>query len=122
MSFGYVDLYQIHRLDAFTPMEEILEALHDVVKSGKARYIGACTMSAWQFERMQNLAEMHGRTMAQESLAWMMSKPFIGSPVVGTTSVKHVEKAVSAVDIVLSDDEVKALEAPYVPHVKSKAF
>ena len=62
MSFGYVDLYQIHRLDAFTPMEEILEALHDVVKSGKARYIGACTMSAWQFERMQNLAKMHGWT------------------------------------------------------------
>ena len=210
LGMDYVDLYQIHRLDPNTPMEEIMEALHDVVKSGKARYIGACTMSAWQFERLQNIAERHGwtkfvsmqnqynliyreeehemmplcldrgvavnpwsplaggrcarpwgtetartkidavspmvwpeavaaqdkavvdnlermareagRTMAQEALAWMLSKPFMGSPIVGTTSVKHVEEAVSALDIVLAPEEVAALEAPYVPHTKSQAF
>ncbi|MBQ6775206.1 MAG: aldo/keto reductase [Synergistaceae bacterium] len=210
LGLDYVDLYQIHRLDAFTPMEEIMEALHDVVKSGKARYIGACTMDAWQFERLQNIAERNGwtkfitmqnqynliyreeehemmplcldrkvgvnpwsplaggrcahpwgtqtartkidavspmvwtektaeqdkavvdnlekvakengRSMAQESLAWMLSKPFICSPVVGTTSVKHVEEAASAVDIKLSDDEIAALEAPYVAHTKQHAF
>ncbi|MBQ9528226.1 MAG: aldo/keto reductase [Fretibacterium sp.] len=210
LGLDYVDLYQIHRLDPNTPMEEIMEALHDVVKSGKARYIGACTMSAWQFERLQNIAERHGwtkfvsmqnqynliyreeehemmplcldrkvavnpwsplaggrcahpwgtetartkidgvspmvwtektaaqdklvvdnlermakesgRSMAQESLAWMLSKPFICSPVVGTTSVKHVEEAVSALDITLTADEIAALEAPYVAHTKQTAF
>ena len=210
LGLDYVDLYQIHRLDPNTPMEEIMEALHDVVKSGKARYIGACTMSAWQFERMQNIAERHGwtkfvsmqnqynliyreeehemmplcldrkvavnpwsplaggrcahpwgtvtartkidgvspmvwpektaaqdkavvdnlekmskesgRSMAQLSLAWMLGKPFMGSPIVGTTSVKHVEEAVSALDITLTADEIAALEAPYVAHTKQTAF
>ena len=183
LGLDYVDLYQIHRLDAFTPMEEIMEALHDVVKSGKARYIGACTMDAWQFERLQNISERngwtkfitmqnqynliyreeehemmplcldrkvgvnpwsplaggrcahswgtqtartkidavspmvwtdktaeqdkavvdnlekvareHGRTMAQESLAWMLSKPFICSPVVGWVKVIFVAWSMS---------------------------
>lgn len=210
LGLDYVDVYQIHRLDPETPMEEIMEALNDVVKSGKARYIGACTMSAWQFERMQNIAERRGwakfvsmqnqynliyreeehemmplcldrkvavnpwsplaagrcarpwgvrtarsaidgvspavwredtaaqdkavvdnlektareagRSMAQEALAWMLSKPFIGSPIVGTTDVRHVEEAVSALDITLSADEIAALEAPYVAHVKQHAF
>ena len=209
LGMDYVDLYQIHRLDANTPMEEIMEALHDVVKSGKARYIGASTIFAWQLERMQQIAERngwtkfvslqpqynliyreeereilplcrdrkmavvpwsplaggrcarpwgtktarntvdevspmvwgstdaqdkvvvdnleriaaaHGRTMAQESLAWMLSKPGITAPIVGTTSVKHVEEAVSALDIRLDDEEIKALEAPYVPHIKTGAF
>ena len=58
----YVDLYQIHRLDPATPFEETLEALHDVVKSGKARYIGASSMFAWQFAKMLNTAERHGWT------------------------------------------------------------
>jgi aryl-alcohol dehydrogenase-like predicted oxidoreductase len=209
LGLDYVDLYQIHRLDANTPMEETMEALHDVVKSGKARYIGASTIFAWQLERMQNIAEAHnwtkfvslqpqynliyreeereilplcqdrkmavvpwsplaggrcahpwgtaternkvdevspmvwgatddadkkvvdnlekvakahGRTMAQESLAWMLSKPYITAPIVGTTSVKHIEEAVSALDIKLDEDEIKALEAPYVPHIKTGAF
>ena len=209
LGLDYVDLYQIHRLDANTPMEETMEALHDVVKSGKARYIGASTMFAWQLERMQNIAEKHGwtkfvslqpqynliyreeereilplcqdrkmavvpwsplaggrcahpwgtvterntiddvspmvwdatndvdkkvvdnlekiakengRTMAQEALAWMLSKPYITAPIVGATSVKHVEEAVAALDINLSAEEIKALEAPYVPHVKTGLF
>ncbi|HEX5587028.1 MAG TPA: aldo/keto reductase [Acidimicrobiia bacterium] len=58
----YIDLYQIHRLDGRTPMEETLEALHDVVKSGKVRYIGASSMYAWQFTKMLYLADAHGWT------------------------------------------------------------
>ncbi len=58
----YVDLYQIHRWDPRTPIEETMEALHDVVKSGKARYIGASSMWAWQFAKAQFVAERHGWT------------------------------------------------------------
>jgi 1-deoxyxylulose-5-phosphate synthase len=58
----YVDLYQIHRWDAATPIEETLEALHDVVKAGKARYLGASSMSAWQFAKALYTADLHGWT------------------------------------------------------------
>jgi len=58
----YVDLYQIHRFDPTTPIEETLEALHDVVKAGKARYIGASSMYAYQFSRALHLADRHGWT------------------------------------------------------------
>src|SRR5216110_902276 len=58
----YVDLYQIHRWDYETPIEETLEALHDVVKAGKARYIGARSMFAWQFAKAQHVAERNGWT------------------------------------------------------------
>jgi aryl-alcohol dehydrogenase-like predicted oxidoreductase len=58
----YVDLYQIHRWDCQTPIEETLEALHDLVKSGKVRYIGASSMSAWQFAKALYLADRHGWT------------------------------------------------------------
>lgn len=208
LGLDYVDLYQIHRLDHETPMEEIMEALHDVVKSGKARYIGASVMWAWEFERLNQIAERNGwtkfvsmqnqynliyreeeremmplcmdrkvavvpwsplaggrtahpwgtkthrnsidevspmvwpteeqdkvvidnlekiskelgYTMAQVSLAWMLSKPYITSPIVGFTNEKHVEEAVSALDIKLSEDVIKRLEAPYVPHIKTGAF
>ncbi len=209
LGLDYVDLYQIHRLDHETPMEEIMEALHDVVKSGKARYIGASVMFAWKFERLNQIAERNGWTkfvsmqnqynliyreeeremmplcmdrkiavvpwsplaggrcahpwgtktarnsidevspmvwgttdkqdkividnlekiskelgysMAQISLAWMLSKPYITSPIVGFTSEKHVEEAVQALDIKLSDDIIKRLESPYVPHIKTGAF
>jgi len=209
LGLDYVDLYQIHRLDHETPWEEIMEALHDVVKAGKARYIGASTMFAWEFERLNNIAEQHnwtkfvsmqnqynliyreeeremmplcqnrkiavvpwsplaggrcthpwgtvternkidavspmvwgatdkqdkvvidnleriskqlGYSMAQVSLAWMLSKPYVTSPIVGFTSPKHVEEAVSALDIKLDEETIKALEAPYVPHIKTGAF
>ncbi len=209
LGMDYVDVYQIHRLDANTPMEEIMEALHDVVKAGKARYIGASTIFAWQLERMQQIAERNGwtkfaslqpqynliyreeereilplcrdrkmavvpwsplaggrcthpwgtktarnaidevspmvwsstdaidkivvdnlekvakergRSMAQEALAWVLSKPEITAPIVGTTAVEHVEQAVGALNIKLDDDEIKALEAPYQPHIKTGAF
>ena len=73
-------------------------------------------------DNLEKIAKENGRSMAQEALAWMLSKPFICSPVVGTTSVKHVEEMASAVDIKLSDDEITALEAPYVAHTKQHAF
>ncbi|HEY4269797.1 MAG TPA: aldo/keto reductase [Galbitalea sp.] len=58
----YVDLYQIHRFDPATPIDETMEALHDVVKAGKARYIGASSMFAWQFAKMQHAADLNGWT------------------------------------------------------------
>jgi len=60
LGVDYVDLYQIHRFDAETPIEETMEALHDVVRSGKVRYIGASSMFAWQFATMQHTANLHG--------------------------------------------------------------
>ncbi|TMQ90598.1 aldo/keto reductase [Actinomadura soli] len=62
LGVDYVDLYQIHRWDYETPIEETMEALHDVVKSGKARYIGASSMFAWQFAKAQHVADTHGWT------------------------------------------------------------
>jgi aryl-alcohol dehydrogenase-like predicted oxidoreductase len=62
LNMDYVDLYQIHRWDSETPIEETMEALHDVVKAGKARYIGASTMAAWQFAKAQAVAERNGWT------------------------------------------------------------
>jgi len=58
----YIDLYQIHRFDPETPIEETMEALHDVVKAGKVRYLGASSMWAWQFASMQHAADLHGWT------------------------------------------------------------
>jgi aryl-alcohol dehydrogenase-like predicted oxidoreductase len=58
----YIDLYQIHRFDPDSPVEETMEALHDIVKVGKARYLGASSMWAWQFSKMQYTAELHGWT------------------------------------------------------------
>src|SRR5438093_13328141 len=62
LGVAHVDLYQIHRFDPQTPIEETLEALHDIVKAGKARYIGASSMGAWQFAKMLYVADRHGWT------------------------------------------------------------
>ena len=62
LGMDYVDLYQIHRWDNRTPIEETMEALHDVVRSGKARYIGASSMFVWQFAKAQHVADTHGWT------------------------------------------------------------
>jgi aryl-alcohol dehydrogenase-like predicted oxidoreductase len=196
----YVDLYQIHRWDPHTPVEETLEALHDVVKAGKARYVGASSMWAWQFSKALHTSQLRGLTrfvsmqdhynllnreeeremlplcadegigvipwsplargrlarswdeatersasdefgrslyvegdravvdavakvasgrgvpQAQVALAWVLSKPVVTAPIVGATKMRHLEDAVAAVDLVLSNDEVAALEAPYTPH------
>lgn len=196
----YVDLYQIHRFDHRTPIEETMEALHDVVKAGKARYIGASSMWAWQFSKAQYVAELNGWTKfismqnhynllnreeeremmplcvdqgvgvipwsplargrltrnwdestarsetdefgkqlysdddrvivervaevatargvspAQVALAWMLGKPFVTSPIVGATKTGHIDDAVAATELELTDDEVNRLEEPYTPH------
>jgi aryl-alcohol dehydrogenase-like predicted oxidoreductase len=196
----YVDLYQIHRWDPRTPIEETLEALHDVVKAGKARYIGASSMWAWQFSQALYVADLNGWTrfasmqnhynllnreeeremlplcadqgvgvipwsplargrlarawdestersstdefgkslyvegdrtivervgevaaergvpQAQVGLAWLLAKPAVTSPIVGATKLSHLEDAVAAVDLHLSEDEVRRLEEPYTPH------
>ena len=199
----YVDLYQIHRFDHDVPIEETLEALHDVVKAGKARYIGASSMFAWQFATMLHVAEANGwtrfvtmqdylnllyreeeremlplcaaegigvipwsplargrltrdwddatersrtdefgRTLyehtadadrkvvdtvaavarergvprAQIALAWVLAKSEVSAPIVGASKIGHLDDAVAALDLVLSDDEIGRLEAPYVPH------
>ena len=197
----HVDLYQIHRWDPHTPIEETVEALHDVVRAGKARYLGASSMWAWQFAKAQQVADRHGWTrfvamqdhynllyreeeremhplcadqgvgaipwsplargrlaklpeertttrsgsdtyatamytegddavvravadvakarglpLAQVALAWMLGKDVVTAPIVGATKPGQLADAVAAVDVVLSDDEVAALEAPYVPH------
>ncbi len=200
----FVDLYQIHRWDDQTPIEETMEALHDVVRAGKARYIGASSMYAWQFAKAQHTARAAGwarfvsmqnhynllyreeeremipllldqgmgaipwsplargmlagtrhrdgarettrggndafadelysdqdfdvvdavRSVAKErglppaqvSLAWLLSKPAVTAPVVGATKTGHIEDAVAATEVTLSDDEIARLEAPYRPH------
>jgi aryl-alcohol dehydrogenase-like predicted oxidoreductase len=200
----YVDLYQIHRWDSGTPIEETMEALHDVVRAGKARYIGASSMYAWQFAKAQHAAVANGWTTfvsmqnhynlvyreeeremiplcldqgvgvipwsplargllagtrerggerrtvragsdaladamyvdddfdvvdavralaaerglppAQIALAWLLRKPGVTAPIVGATKARHVDDAVAAVDVSLSDEEVAALEAAYRPH------
>jgi len=193
----YVDLYQIHRWDNGTPIEETLEALHDVVKAGKARYIGASSMWAWQFSKalhvserngwtrfvsMQDhynllqreeeremlplcldegigvipwsplargrltrdwdattarsqtdrfgsslysdddrrivdavakIAESRGVTRAQVALAWVLRQPAVTAPIVGATKRDHLEDAIAAADLELSDDEAAQLEGPY---------
>jgi aryl-alcohol dehydrogenase-like predicted oxidoreductase len=197
----YVDLYQIHRFDPNTPVEETMEALHDVVKAGKARYIGASSMWAWQFSKMQYVAELHAWTkfvsmqnlynlmqreeeremfglladqrvgcipwsplakgrlarplgehtqrsdndpvgqrffgegdraivdsvqkiaeargipMAQVALAWVLKNPVVTAPIVGATKPHHLPDAAAAVDVDLTDDEVRALEEPYTPRL-----
>ncbi|MGA2603743.1 MAG: aldo/keto reductase [Verrucomicrobiia bacterium] len=205
LGMDYVDLYQIHRLDHDTPVEETLEALHDVVKAGKARYIGASSMYAWQFckalyvaerrgwtrfvsmqnhynllyreeeremmglcqaegigvipwsplargrltrpweqkestergksdefgkklygnaeeadrvivERVGEVAKKRGVSQAQIALAWMLSKPFVTSPIVGATKPQHLEDAVAALSLKLVPEEIAMLEQPYIPH------
>src|SRR6266536_1405499 len=89
----YVDLYQIHRWDYETPVEETMEALHDVVTAGKARYIGARSMFAWQFGR-----------------------PGVTAPIAGATKLGHISDALAAVQLTLTEEEVARLEEPYVTH------
>ena len=200
----YVDLYQIHRWDYETPIEETMEALNDVVRMGKARYIGASSMYAWQFSkalytcdlrgwsrfvsmqphynlvyreeeremlplckdqgiavipwsplarglltgqrvrdggetarartdgfgkrlytqdedfaiarRVDEVAAARGIPSAQVALAWMLSKPVITAPIIGATKLHHLEDAVAALSVKLSDEEIQRLEELYQPH------
>jgi 1-deoxyxylulose-5-phosphate synthase len=200
----YVDLYQIHRWDYDSPIEETLEALHDIVKSGKARYIGASSMYSWQFAKALYTSDLHGWTRfvsmqphynliyreeeremiplcmdqkiavipwsplarglltgkrtkernetlraktdefgkrlyhsdsdfdivnrlteiatqrglpnAQIALAWMLSKPAITAPIIGASKPGHLEDAVAALSVKLTQDEIAQLEELYQPH------
>jgi len=199
----YVDLYQIHRFDPDVPIEETLEALHDVVRAGKALHIGASSMFAWQFATMLHVADANGWTRfstmqdylnllyreeeremlplcaaegigvipwsplargrltrdwdaethrsetdqfgetlyrhtadadrrvvervaeiaaergvprAQIALAWVLAKPEISAPIVGASKAAHLDDALAALEIGLSDSEIARLEEPYLPH------
>ncbi len=200
----YIDLYQIHRFDYETPIEETMAALDDIVRAGKARYIGASSMYAWQFAKMQSVAEQNGLTkfvsmqpqynlvyreeeremlplckdqgvgvipwsplargflaggrtrpgegntersradqnsarmyfrdpdlavvdalsgMAAEkgvpnmqlALAWVLRNPVVTSPIIGATKAHHIDDAIAALSIKLTDEEAKRLEKPYKP-------
>ncbi|MFD6824479.1 aldo/keto reductase [Streptomyces sp. NPDC060085] len=195
----HVDLYQIHRFDHATPVEETMEALHDVVKAGKARYIGASSMYAWEFSKMQYTAALHGWTKfvsmqnhynllyreeeremlplcadqgvgvlpwsplargrltrdwdtatersrsddfgrklyqegdreivdavariaadrgvprARVALAWLLGRNTVTAPIVGATKPSHIDDAVAALDVELTDKETEQLEQPYAP-------
>jgi 1-deoxyxylulose-5-phosphate synthase len=205
LGVDYVDLYQIHRWDPGTPAEETMQALNDVVRSGKARYIGASSMYAWQFAKAQYAAERNGWTpfvsmqnhynlvyreeeremipqcldqgvavipwsplargvltrsrprageqpttrsgsdsfldslynhpgdfdvvdrvaevaaergvpQAQVALAWLLHKPGVTAPIVGATRLGHLQDALAAEQLWLSEEEMRRLEEPYVPH------
>ena len=205
LQMDYVDLYQIHRWDYEVPIEETMEALNDVVRAGKARYIGASSMFAWQFakslhicetngwtkfvsmqnhynlvyreeeremiplcidqgiglipwspmargffagnrkregggettransdpfanglyfrdedfdvaDRAQDVAKERGVTGSQIALAWILSKSQVTAPIIGATKMEHLDQAIAALDIKLSEAEIKQLEEPYKPH------
>ncbi len=204
LGMDYIDLYQIHRWDSNTPVEETLDALDALVRAGKVRYLGASSMAAWQlskalytakehgwhrFESMQNhynliyrederemiplcmdqglalipwsplargfltgtrsrdggsttrsqvdtfakdmyysgddfevantvgqVATQRGVSAAQVALAWVLQAPGMTSPIIGTTKASQLKDLLGAVDLKLTADEVKALEAPYKPH------
>ena len=203
----YIDLYQIHRFDPHTPIEETLEALHDLVKAGKVRYLGASSMYAWQFMKMLSVSERNGwakfvsmqpqynlvyreeeremlplclsegvgvipwsplargflasdrrrptggenargeTTRSQTdpfadhlyytdadfevkdalnqvaearglppmriALAWVLAKPAVTAPIIGASKLHHLEDAIAALAVKLTEDEIKTLEAPY---------
>ncbi|MFJ7217605.1 aldo/keto reductase [Amycolatopsis sp. NPDC098790] len=202
----HIDLYQVHRNDHATPLEETLEALHDLVKAGKVRYLGASSMHAWEFAKALHLqrehgwarfvsmqdhynllhreeeremiplcldegvgtiiwsplargrlarawddakstaraetdgafadllyspteeasnraiadavgktAGAHGVSRAQIALAWLRHQPVVTAPLVGAGSIEQIDDAVASLDVRLTDDEVRALEAPYTP-------
>src|SRR5271156_1871592 len=198
----YIDLYQIHRRDQRTPWEETLEALHDLVKIGKVRYLGASSMMAWEFSKALHLQKANGwarfvsmqdnysllareeeREMlplcadegvqaivysplargrlarpwgettarseaepnaaaryeptaqsdekivaavgavaaergvsrAQIALAWLLCNRVVAAPIVGALKTQHIDDAIAALEVTLTDDEAARLEAPYTP-------
>ncbi|HZS48227.1 MAG TPA: aldo/keto reductase [Blastocatellia bacterium] len=201
----YIDLYQIHRFDYSTPLEETLDALDSLVRSGKVRYIGASSMFAWQFAKSLYLSDLNGWTRfvsmqnhynlvyreeeremlplcreegigvipwsplargflagtrkrgggtetiraktdeyahklyyadedftivdrvaevagqkgvkpTQVALAWLLQQPGVTAPIIGSGKINHLQDAVDALSIRLSDEEIRALEEPYKPH------
>ncbi|CCO29577.1 Putative aryl-alcohol dehydrogenase C977.14c [Rhizoctonia solani AG-1 IB] len=200
LQLDYVDVLQCHRFDYNTPIAETMQALHDVVRAGYARYIGMSSCYAYQFHAMQNyaiankltpfismqnyhnliyreeeremmfgvgsipwsplargrlarplsqqsarestdpwmslakrqtdsenaiikrveeLAASKGVSMAQISIAWVLSKDPVAAPIVGTTSLKNLEDIVGAIHVKLTEEEIKSLEEPYLPQAIS---
>ncbi len=195
----YIDVYYLHRFDEHVPVEETMEALNDLVRAGKVRYLGASSMWAWQFAKMQHAARLNGWTpfsamedqynvlkreeeremiplcldqgvgltpysplakgraarpwgeqtarsssdtvasafdrdadrpvvdavqrvadarglpMAQVAMAWLLSKPVVACAIVGATKARHLEDAVAATNLRLTDEEITTLEVPYTP-------
>ncbi len=195
----YLDVYYVHRFDDETPVEETMETLHDLVRAGKVRYLGASSMWAWQFAKLQQAAVVNGWTrfsamedqynvlrreeerdmipmcldqgvgltpysplakgraarpwgeqttrsladsvakafdrdvdkpvvdtveriavargvpMAQVAMAWLLSKPVVSCPIVGATKPKHLQDAVAALDLALTEAELGQLEVDYTP-------
>ena len=207
LGIDYIDLYQIHRWDYETPIEETMEALHDLVKSGKVRYIGASSMWAWQFakahhiaqsngwvrfvsmqnhynliyreeeremiplcrdlgvalipwsplargflvgnrtpdditagctprartddfarnlyyreedfavvNRLSELASQRGESNARIAYAWLLHQPGLAAPIVGASKTAHIEEAVAATQLTLSEEEIQLLGDAYKPH------
>lgn len=203
LDMDYIDLLVIHRFDYDTPLEETMEALHDLIKMGKIRYIGASAMYAWQFQKANYIAEKHGWTKfismqnhynllyrederelipycidsgiqltpysplasgrlsrssheqskrfeedkvtqdkyintlkednriidrvgeiadkkgitrVQVALAWLLSHNYVASPLIGATKLSHLEGAISALDVKLTQEEINYLEEEYIPH------
>lgn len=200
LGVDHIDLYQTHRWDPNTPIEETMEALHDCVRAGKVRYLGASSMYAWQFAKAQRVAAQNGWTefvtmqphynllyreeeremlplcvdsgvgvlpwsplargrlartgekakdsvrgqsdpmqeryelsataivdavgrvaerrgvaRAQIALAWLLAQPAVTSPIIGATKLEHLEDALAATTIELTEEECDELEAPYRP-------
>ncbi|KAI7899003.1 NADP-dependent oxidoreductase domain-containing protein [Cokeromyces recurvatus] len=204
LGVDYIDLYQIHRFDHHTPIEETMEALNDLVRSGKVRYIGCSSCYTWEFQKANTIAERHGWTRfvsmqncynllyreeeremfpycldsgiacipwsplarglltgksrqsvrlesdrgiqsfflarrasesneaiidrvvklaerlghspAQVALAWMLTKSYCTAPIVGIGKEENLYDVIGALDVILSEEDVKYLEEPYVPH------
>jgi aryl-alcohol dehydrogenase-like predicted oxidoreductase len=206
LGMDYIDLYQIHRADPATPIEETLAALDQLIRQGKVRYLGASSMPAWQFaqalslserngwarfvtmqnhynlvyreeeremmplceaekigvipwsplargllagsrksledksstkraesddyarklydhpsdltviEAVQKVAAKRGLPPARIALAWLLSKPTVTAPIIGATKIHHLDDAIAALDVELSQEEIRVLEAPYQPH------
>jgi aryl-alcohol dehydrogenase (NADP+) len=202
LQLDYIDLYFIHRYDPNTSPEETMRALHDLVQAGKVRYLGASAMYAWQFAKLQRVAEVNGWTKfsvmqnhynaiyreeeremipycldsdvacmpysplasgllcrkpddqqstraqtdpvqkmkyckngdddvvrkvldvankrnippAQVALAWVLRNPVIAAPIIGATKPHHIQDAIKALSIKLTDEEIKNIESEYQPH------
>ncbi len=126
----YIDLYQVHRNDHATPLEETLEALHDLVKAGKVRYLGASSMHAWEFAKALHLQRQHGWTrfasmqnhynlLAREEEREMIPLCLdegVGAIAAGRgVSRAQIDDAVASPGIALTAGELAALERPYTP-------
>ncbi|KAK5378904.1 hypothetical protein LTR20_010404 [Exophiala xenobiotica] len=139
----YVDLLQIHRFDPRTPVKETMQALNDIVRSGKVRYIGASSMWAHQLLEYQYTARIHGWTefvsmqnlynaiyreeerevypacqkfgMAVVAIAWTLSKPFISAPILGLSMVGRVDEAIQAIEFKMTEEEINSIDQLYAP-------